>query len=809
MIKIFGQTDKSFASNGDIVVKPLKAKVTKKDNSDFYLDLEVGLEYIDYIVEGNIVVADTPQGSQAFRITNPIKTKTKISTKALHVFYDSKNYLIESYLGLNKECNQILNDVNAITNPETTFETYSNIVGSANYECVRKSLYEVVNDLVSLYGGHLVRENFMIEIVDSIGQDKGVTIEYKKNLNNITCEEKWDNVVTQLLPVGKDGIMLNSLDESQDIYVYSSIHYQIPYTKTVEFNQEHILEDDYKDQEGNLKEDEYKQALIDDLRQQANKYIKENSLPKINYTLKANIDNITDIGDVIEVKDSRLGINITTNVIAFQYDCILKKYTQIEFGNFKNTLSNLIPAIASSVNKTLALQTQNYADYIYNSITNATNGIWKTIDNIGYSMGDGTKILNVVSNYGTYPRLMKYNATKTYLFLDDRYRVIQNETVGDGTYFALSARESDSEITIGKSDINPTGGMANAIGILSPNNDGRIIVFYRCNGTRKITVNSTEYTIPYYSIRAKVSDTSGEFPSTIRNAKGVVLWSSKDDESSFYIQDGKLMVDYVLQGGTIGLYEPFAITESQYVFFSRMKHNDLQRTYEYKINRDYDDICQDIGKIGFTISGGTIARSGNPELVIRGQVQENMDGVINPKTRAGMVSFAKIKGSTKYVGCIETSVNQTAMQRRNLNVQLFECKDIALQYISPTTPRSILLPNVNESRGAPFITVLDDGRMAIMFMSSQDYVGTKVTEKENNRVECLYITKLPVTEGMVETIDDSMFTKIDFFDFGNSQWGKWGAVQYIDGVLYKSFTYGTNVSESESTRYGNVVIYSQ
>lgn len=95
MIRVFGTTDKTFTTNGDAVIRPLKAKVHKEDNGDYYLDLETGLEWVDYIVAGNIVVEDTPQGAQAFRIGNPRKTKNKLSTKAWHVFYDSKNYLIE------------------------------------------------------------------------------------------------------------------------------------------------------------------------------------------------------------------------------------------------------------------------------------------------------------------------------------------------------------------------------------------------------------------------------------------------------------------------------------------------------------------------------------------------------------------------------------------------------------------------------------------------------------------------------------------------------------------------------------------
>jgi phage-related protein len=79
MIKVFGQTDRSFVSNGDVVLRPLKARVHKEDNGDYYLDLETGLDYVDYFVEGNIVIANTPQGDQAFRIGNVQKTQSKLS----------------------------------------------------------------------------------------------------------------------------------------------------------------------------------------------------------------------------------------------------------------------------------------------------------------------------------------------------------------------------------------------------------------------------------------------------------------------------------------------------------------------------------------------------------------------------------------------------------------------------------------------------------------------------------------------------------------------------------------------------------
>ena len=396
MIKLFGTTDTSFSSNGDLVINPLKAKVHKEGNGDFYLDLEADLSYVDFLTEGRIIIANTPQGDQAFRVTNPIKKRSKISTKAYHVFYDSENYLIRDSYVVNKNCNDALDHLNMATDNPSPFTTISDVTTVQSYRCVRKSLCEAIEVVLERWGGHLVRDNFKIEIRATIGQDNGVTVRYAKNLKDITCTENWDNVVTKLLPVGKYGILLNSLDSSADVYVYSSTTYDIPYTKTVSFSQDKISEDNYKDESGELDETAYKQALITDLWQQAQNYVNINCLPKVNYTLKANLEKITDIGDTVEVIDETLGINILTNVIKFEYDCVLKQYTEIEFGNFRKSLSGLMSEITATAEQVAAGSTEAIRVTLDSELQQATDKIWNTLGS-SYVIYEGDKILIVDS----------------------------------------------------------------------------------------------------------------------------------------------------------------------------------------------------------------------------------------------------------------------------------------------------------------------------------------------------------------------------------------------------------------------------
>ena len=126
-------------------------------------------------------------------------------------------------------------------------------------------------------------------------------------------------------------------------------------------------------------------------------------MPKLNYTLKANVEKLTDIGDTIEVIDERLKINLLTNVISYEYDCILEQYTQIEFGNFKKKLSNLVSDITSSVNSDTTEQLNNFQISLDSNLQQAQDQLMSVLGS-SYVIFDGDKIL-VLDN------LPKENAT--------------------------------------------------------------------------------------------------------------------------------------------------------------------------------------------------------------------------------------------------------------------------------------------------------------------------------------------------------------------------------------------------------------
>ena len=382
MIKVFSPTDTTFETNGDAVINATRAVVHKVDNGDFYLEIEAPIDYIDYFQANNIIVVPTPQGDQAFRLMAPFEiTRKKIKAKAWHVYYDSNNYIIADSYVVDMNCNAALDHLNDATDNQSPFTTLSDVPTINSFRCVRKSLNEAVFTVLERWGGHLVRNNFDIQIRNVIGQDNGVTIQYKKNLKEIVVSEDWSGVCTKCLPVGKDGFILDEL------YLYSTTQYDIPYTKTVTFEQD-INEDDYPDT------DSYEAALREDLINQCTAYLEKAQYPSISYTLNANIEKITDVGDIVEVYDERLGVNIVAAVVSFDYDCILGQYTQVEFGSTGASLSNLTSNITSEINTKIQENNQDLSITLQAAIEVAQERIWNALGS-SYCIYSGDQIMIV------------------------------------------------------------------------------------------------------------------------------------------------------------------------------------------------------------------------------------------------------------------------------------------------------------------------------------------------------------------------------------------------------------------------------
>ena len=387
MIKVYDSNEKLFNHNGIKIIHPLKADITKIDNGDYYVELQDKIESLDFYQSGMIVRIPTPWGVQGFRLANPQVKNSRVEVKGWHLTYDAKNYIIADAYAVDKNCNDALEHFNSSTDIPSPFNVLSDMSTILSTRAVRKTLFEIYDLFISAdkYGGHWYRDNWTLGIKEKVGEDRGVVLKIGKNITDIEIAEEWDEVCTKLLPYTTDGQSAILLDET---YVETESQlYDIPYTQIVKFENENKVEDF-------ATEEEYLESSKKWLREQAKAYIEGHKLPKVNYSVSANIDNVSDVGDSIAIRHPKCKVDILTEVISVQYDAIRKKYIKIEFGNFKKELRNLSQSITAEANKHTDEVAQETQTILKGELEEATAKINGVLGN-SYVIYDGDKILVV------------------------------------------------------------------------------------------------------------------------------------------------------------------------------------------------------------------------------------------------------------------------------------------------------------------------------------------------------------------------------------------------------------------------------
>lgn len=345
---------------------------------------------------------------------------------------------------------------------------------------------------------------------------------------------------------------------------------------------------------------------------------------------------------------------------------------------------------------------------------------------------------------GTYPRIMKYDDDTLYLFTDNAYSVAYSvskdggRTWGERTVICSTILDSTDEI--------PVDDVANAFGILSPNNDGRVIVFYRA-------VNRDT---SYFSIRCRVSDTTGH-------------------------NFGEYQI---LKTNDTGVWEPFYY--EGYLYYS-WEHERLGAQSQYR------------SKI--TVNGGDVS-IGDGKMAVDGRKSQNIDGNTINTSRVGMLSIAPLK-DFGHIFVYENTVNKNASVPRPMVVQYAYGKTPEDDTIGLTKKGTLFIGDEGITMGAPYVTTLDDGRVVISFQTDQFYEGITTENKLREKQVVVYVSKRIVNYGDELTADD--FVRLNNYSYGENDYSVWGCVQNIDGRLFNVFTLGKNKNENERLFATNIV----
>ena len=130
-----------------------------------------------------------------------------VTVSARHIFYDLMGnltiYKPEGAVG----CQAALDGILSSCVSGHDFEAATNIGASREAQWVRVNPVSAILDpddgLCAKFGGDLVRDNWDITLLDSAGMNRGVRIEYRKNMLGVECQVNTDSVVTRVYPMGQ------------------------------------------------------------------------------------------------------------------------------------------------------------------------------------------------------------------------------------------------------------------------------------------------------------------------------------------------------------------------------------------------------------------------------------------------------------------------------------------------------------------------------------------------------------------------------------------------------------------------------
>jgi len=341
MIRIYSSTETNFTTNGLAVLSECKSFLTTERFNDQY---EVEFEHpLDdrgrwqNIVEGNIVKnAD----GQLFRIYHKSKTLSRIKANARHIFYDLTDNFLENVRPTDQSGAGAIAWILTHTQYAHPFTSLGDVGGIKTEYYVRKNPVEVImgkGGIIEVWGGELVRDNFLIKLLVARGIDQGVLVSYGKNIIGIEETINLDNLITRIHPVGKDGLMLpEKYVDSPNISLFVN-----PKIQEISFDVEFEA----------------------DLRAAAQAYFVNTKcdVPLVNYAVdflelskteeykNYSVLESVALGDIVMVRHLKLMLDLKCKVISMIRNDLTGRIEKIELGSFQKNLMSSMTNVENSI----------------------------------------------------------------------------------------------------------------------------------------------------------------------------------------------------------------------------------------------------------------------------------------------------------------------------------------------------------------------------------------------------------------------------------------------------------------------------
>lgn len=357
MITLHLEKDLKCIGNGiaildDYIINPVIEEVINNKFS-FEFEMLASTEIANMIESRMQIKAPTPLGDEIFRV-RMIEKSMEDYDKVL--FYCSQNFFCDMEDNFIEDTNIVgktgygaLEQLQANTLYPHNFTFYSDISTVNNARIVRKNFTTALigdddNSYLSRWGGELEVNRYDIKMLTRRGEDRGVSILYRKNLLGLNSKVDYTSYYTRVMPEGYNGLFL------EEKYVDSNnIDLEHPIVRLVEFPDIKVKENE-DDEEGYSTIEEAREAL----RIAAEKLFTESKVDEPEATYEVEFQELSQteeykdyavlervfLGDTVHVKHEEIGINVTARCLEYKYNPKTKSYISITLGNITSSFTS-------------------------------------------------------------------------------------------------------------------------------------------------------------------------------------------------------------------------------------------------------------------------------------------------------------------------------------------------------------------------------------------------------------------------------------------------------------------------------------
>ena len=350
MIILYEYTETAFTNNGLGCLNDATSCVVKETlNSEYELEMEYpvnGIHYSDIQLRRIIFAKpnsyDQAQPFRIYSISKPIGGI--VTVNAEHISYDMSGLpvrgALENYAWYVNDVFEHIRNNSVYPCPFTFSSDITEEKKSINLSKPRsvKAFLGTDDGLLSLFGGEWEFDRYNAILHKKRGQNRGISIEYGKNLTDVTQDEACSEMYTAVYPYyyqEDDG--LQRLDD--DVIKILDTTYKNVY----------VLD---------LSSEFDEMPTQDQLREKAQEYINDNKLGEPKVSLKVSfiknpevIEALHDVrlGDTVSVKFIKIGVDTTSRCISYEFNVLTEQYNSIELGEPTKTIVDTMTSTSSKI----------------------------------------------------------------------------------------------------------------------------------------------------------------------------------------------------------------------------------------------------------------------------------------------------------------------------------------------------------------------------------------------------------------------------------------------------------------------------